>query len=165
MAQPTPIRHERLGGGNRILEVESLLPIPLEEVFPFFAEAGNLERITPPELAFDIITPLPVKMAPGTVLDYRLRLAGVPFRWRSRIAVWDPPFRFLDEQLAGPYAEWVHLHTFEATPEGTRVRDRVRYRLPLHPPSLLVAGLVRRQLRRIFTYRTRAVRELLVPPS
>lgn len=165
MVQPIPIRHERLGGGNRILETETLLPAPLDEVFPFFAEAENLERITPPELAFDIVTPLPVKMATGTVLDYRLRLAGIPFRWRSHIAVWDPPFRFVDEQWVGPYAEWVHLHTFESAPEGTWVRDRVRYRLPLHPSSLLVAALVRRQLHRIFTYRARAVRELLVRPS
>jgi ligand-binding SRPBCC domain-containing protein len=161
VTQPASIRHDRLGGGNRILEAETLVPLPLAEVFAFFAEAGNLQRITPPELAFHIETPLPVKMATGTVLDYRLRLAGVPFRWRSRISLWDPPFRFLDEQLMGPYAEWIHLHTFEVVPEGTRVRDRVRYRLPLHPVGLLVAPLVTRQLHRIFSYRERAVRELL----
>ena len=161
VVQPAPIRHSRLGGANRILEVETLVPLSLDEVFPFFAQAENLQRITPPELQFHIETALPVKMALGTVLDYRLRLAGVPFRWRSRITVWDPPHRFLDEQLRGPYREWIHLHTFEETPEGTRVTDRVRYRLPLHPLSLPAAPLVRRQLHRIFTYRETAVRELL----
>lgn len=161
VVQPSSIRHDRLGGGNRILEAETLVPLPPDQVFPFFAEAGNLQRITPPELAFHIETPLPVKMGTGTLLDYRLRLAGVPFRWRSRISIWDPPFRFLDEQLRGPYAEWLHLHTFEGVPEGTRVRDRVRYRLPLHPASLPVAPLVTRQLHRIFSYRERAVRTLL----
>lgn len=161
MGQPPPIRHSRLGDGNRILEVETFLPLPVDQVFPFFAEAGNLQRITPPELRFHIETPLPVKMKPGTFLDYRLRLAGVPFRWRSRITVWEPPHRFLDEQLSGPYEEWIHLHTFEETPDGTRVTDRVRYRLPLHPLSLPAAPLVERQLHRIFSYREQAVRELI----
>ena len=161
VVQPAPIRHSRLDDGNRVLEVETILPLPLDRVFPFFAEAGNLQRITPPELRFHIETPLPVKMKRGTLLDYRLRLAGVPFRWRSRISVWDPPHRFLDEQLRGPYEEWIHLHTFAETPNGTRVTDRVRYRLPLHPLSLPAAPLVRRQLHRIVTFRERAVRELI----
>lgn len=161
MVQPSPIRHARLVDGNRTLEVETLLPLPLDQVFPFFAEAGNLQRITPPELQFHIETPLPVKMKQGTLLNYRLRLAGVPFRWRSRISVWDPPRRFLDEQLRGPYKEWVHLHTFEETSTGTRIIDRVRYRLPFHPLSLPAAPLVQRQLHRIFTYREQAVRGLV----
>lgn len=161
VAQTASIRHHRLGGGNRILEAETLVPRRLDDVFPFFAEAGNLQRITPPELSFHIETPLPVKMDTGVLLDYRLRLAGVPFRWRSRISLWDPPFRFLDEQLTGPYAEWVHLHTFERVPEGTRVRDRVRYRLPLHPASVLATPLITRQLHRIFSFRERAIQEIL----
>lgn len=165
MVHAPPIRHARLSHGNRILEAETVVPFPLADVFPFFAEAGNLERITPPELRFHIETPLPVKMAAGTILDYRLRLAGVPFRWRSRISVWDPPHRFVDEQLVGPYREWIHLHTFEPTREGTRVLDRVRYRLPLHPLSLPVAPLVQRQLHRIFTFREEVIRTVFAAES
>jgi ligand-binding SRPBCC domain-containing protein len=161
MSTAPAIHHTRLPRGNSILEVETLLPLPVDEVFPFFAEAGNLQRITPPELNFDLLTPLPVPMEAGTLIEYRLRLFGVPFRWRTRIALWDPPHRFVDEQLHGPYREWIHLHEFEPTPGGTRMRDRVRYRLPLHPFSLPAALLVRRQLDRIFRFRAEAIGDAL----
>lgn len=144
------------------LERSLELPLAVEDVFPFFADAGNLERITPPELGFEILTPLPLIMAQGAILDYRVRLFGVPMRWRSRIARWDPPTEFVDEQLIGPYREWHHTHRFEPLPGGTRVIDRVRYRLPLEPLSLPAHPLVRRQLRRIFDYRARVLREVLL---
>jgi ligand-binding SRPBCC domain-containing protein len=138
------------------------LSLPIDEVFAFFAEAGNLERITPPELRFEILTPLPVEMRRGTLLEYRLRLFGLPFRWRTRIAAWDPPQGFIDVQLSGPYAVWEHTHVFAATGTGTLVDDHVRYRLPLSPPGDLAYPLVRRQLARIFSYRQDVVREALL---
>ncbi len=161
MSMAPAIHHTRLPQGNGILEVETRLPLPVDEVFPFFADAGNLQRITPPELDFDVLTPLPVPMEIGTLIEYRLRLVGVPFRWRTRIALWDPPHRFLDEQIEGPYREWIHLHEFEPTVEGTRMRDRVRYRLPLHPLSRPAAALVRHRLDRIFRFRADAIRDAL----
>jgi len=138
------------------------LPLPLDAVFPFFAAAENLERITPPELRFKILTPMPVDMQLGTLLDYKLSLFGVSFRWHTKIAAWEPPRRFVDVQLRGPYALWAHTHTFEETESGTLVDDHVRYRLPLSPLGELAFPLVRRQLERIFTYRREAVRAALL---
>ena len=158
----TEIVHRRLVRGHRILETQTFLPLPREDVFPFFAAAENLERITPPELRFAIVSPTPVEIAKGSLIDYRLRLLRVPFRWQTRISVWDPPYRFVDEQLAGPYHSWVHLHSFEAVEGGTLMLDRVRYRLPLHPLGSLALPLIRRQLTRIFRFRATAVQQLLV---
>jgi ligand-binding SRPBCC domain-containing protein len=138
------------------------VPLPVEDVFPFFAEAGNLQRITPPELGFEILTPQPVEMRRGTLLEYRLSLFGVPFHWRTEIAAWDPPHGFIDVQLSGPYAVWEHTHAFAATETGTLIDDQVRYRLPLSPLGDVAYPLVRRQLGRIFAYRQRAVTAALL---
>jgi len=141
------------------------LPLPIDEVFAFFAEAANLGRITPPELRFEILTPAPVHMRRGTLLDYRLGLFGIRFRWRTRIAAWDPPHGFIDVQVSGPYALWEHTHVFVATAAGTLIDDRVRYRLPLSPLGEIASPVVRRQLARIFAYRQDAVREALLGAS
>ena len=127
----------------------------LETTFGFFADAGNLQRLTPPWLDFAVLTPPPVVMARGTIIDYRLRVHGVPIRWRTEIAEWQPPVRFVDVQVRGPYRHWRHTHTFTPVPGGTLVEDDVRYR----PIGGRVADVlfVRRDLERIFTYRQASI--------
>jgi ligand-binding SRPBCC domain-containing protein len=146
----------------RTLTREQLLPRPRSEVFSFFARAENLERITPPSLRFQILTPLPIVMQPGTLIDYRLRLLGVPFHWQTLIEVYEPETCFVDVQLAGPYARWRHTHRFEEVAGGTRMRDEVAYALPMGPLGELAhALLVERHLRGIFDYRQQVIaREL-----
>jgi ligand-binding SRPBCC domain-containing protein len=138
------------------------LPLPRERVFPFFADAANLQLITPPELGFRIVTPTPVVMAEGALIRYRLRLMGIPFSWLTRIAAWDPPHAFVDEQLQGPYRVWIHTHRFcdmpSGTSPGTRIDDEVQFELPLFPLGEVAAPLVRLQIRRIFAYRAAAIR-------
>jgi ligand-binding SRPBCC domain-containing protein len=133
-----------------------------EEVFEFFADASNLEQITPPELNFHILTPLPIEMRTGTLIDYQLRLYGFPMKWRTEITLWQPPEVFVDTQLKGPYQKWVHRHTFtEIEGRQTQIDDEVIFRLPLEPLSLLGLPLIRRQLDYIFDYRQKKVAELL----
>ena len=155
------IEHGRLDDGTHYLETRTELPQPIADVFAFFANAENLECITPPELAFRILTPTPITVREGTLIDYRLRLFGVPFRWRTRIVEWQPDTQFVDEQLRGPYQHWRHRHTFETSETGTRMTDRVEYRLPLQLIGNIALPLVRRQLDRIFRYRARAIRKEL----
>jgi ligand-binding SRPBCC domain-containing protein len=159
--ETTRIRHGTVRKEDWFLETETFLPAKIDEVFAFFANAENLERITPPELAFQILTPTPILMQEGTVIDYRLRLFGVPFGWRTRITRWRPNDRFIDEQIRGPYARWTHVHSFSASSDGTHMRDRVEYRLPFQPAGRIALPLVRRQLDRIFRYRASAIQQLL----
>ncbi len=138
-----------------VLTREQRLLAPPEQVFPFFGDALNLEAITPPWLGFRVITPGPIEMAAGTLIEYRLKLHGVPIRWRTRIAAWEPPVRFVDEQMSGPYKLWHHTHDFEPLADGgTLMRDTVRYALPLGPLGEIAhRALVRGDLARIFDYR------------
>src|SRR3954469_5401117 len=130
-----------------VLEREVSLPAPRARVFSFFADARNLERLTPPSLRFEISTPGEIRMGPGAIIDYRLCISGIPVRWRSVIEIWEPPFRFVDVQVRGPYASWRHVHTFDEMPGGTMMRDRVEYSLPFGPLGALAHRLfVARQL-------------------
>ena len=138
------------------------LPRPQEEVFRFFSDARNLQRITPDFLRFEVLTPGPIEMRAGALIDYRLNLRGIPFRWRTEITSWEPPFRFTDVQVRGPYAEWVHTHTFEDVDEGTMVRDSVRYRLwgPGLVTRIINRILVAPDTKRIFEFRHHALEEI-----
>ena len=147
--------------GGHVFEISTHVARPLPEVFAFFSDASNLERITPPELRFELTTPTPLDMKVGSLIDYRLRLFGVSFGWRTRIAEWEPGVKFVDEQLKGPYAEWIHTHSFRADANGTWVGDNVQYRLPLFPLGEIALPIVKLQLHRIFSYRTRRIAELL----
>lgn len=144
------------------LERRQHLRLPVDQVFAFFAEAHNLERITPPWLRFELLAPGPVDMGVGTLIDYRLHVHRVPIRWTSRIEEWEPGRGFVDRQVRGPYRLWHHRHAFAAQDGGTFVRDEVDYALPLGRLGELAHPLfVRRDLDRIFAYRHRAAAEQL----
>lgn len=146
----------------REFEVELWLPQPRDEVFAFFSNAGNLDTITPPWLKFRTITQLPIEMHVGAVIDYKLRIHGFPMRWRSKITAWEPPQRFVDEQIRGPYRLWIHEHTFTELDGGTLVRDHLRYAIPLD--RFAYPWLVRRDIKRIFRYRSEMLQRRFVVP-
>ena len=138
------------------------LDLPRKEVFDFFSDAGNLEKITPPELNFQITTPQPFEIKQGTLIDYKLKLRGIPMKWRTEISVWNPPHSFTDRAIKGPYKQWIHRHTFTELGENkTLIEDEVKYRLPLEPLGDLAHWLVRRELNHIFDFRQKAVEEIL----
>lgn len=140
------------------LKIEQCFPRPLEEVFSFFADAHNLEVITPPWLHFQTLTPGPIEMKRGTLIDYRLRLHGVPVRWQSEITAWDAPHRFVDVQCRGPYRLWIHEHTFVACNDGLLVRDEIEYAVP---GGVLVQKLLAApELKKIFDYRCQKLQEI-----
>ncbi len=139
------------------------LPLPLDKVFPFFADAGNLSRITPPWLNFTMSTSGDILMRDGTLIDYTIKWMRLPIRWKTRIAMYNPPRQFRDEQLQGPYLKWVHTHRFWPEDQGTVIFDEVLYRLPLGALGVLMHRiLIRRQLTEIFTFRQRVIPELLL---
>ena len=132
----------------------------LPEVFAFFSSAHNLEAITPPELQLDVLTQGDITMRDGAIIDYRLKVRGVPLKWKTRILRWDPPFGFVDDQVSGPYSIWHHIHTF--TDEGDRVRmdDEVLYRVPFWPLGAVAAPWVTKEVDRIFAYRSKKIQEI-----
>lgn len=146
------------------LERVQRVPRPLDEVFAFFGDAHNLEAITPSFLRFRVLTPAPIAMGPGTSIDYQLALFGVPFRWRTRIEVFEPGRRFVDLQVRGPYRRWHHRHEFVDLGPATLVIDVVDYELPLGPLGTLAhAVFVRPALERIFDHRRAAIAARLGP--
>jgi ligand-binding SRPBCC domain-containing protein len=144
-----------------VLKRRKVIERPQEEVFDFFADAANLEKITPPELNFHIISPQPIDIRKGAFIDYKLRLRGFPITWKTEITQWNPPFDFIDTALKSPYKQWIHLHTFETGENGeTIMEDIVRYRLPLEPLGDIGLFLVKRELKYIFDYRYKIIEEI-----
>jgi ligand-binding SRPBCC domain-containing protein len=136
------------------LKQKQVLSRPLKEVFAFFARPENLQQITPPELGFQIITPSPIVMEKGSLIDYQIRLSGLPFRWRTLISSYNPPHEFVDEQIKGPYSFWHHRHQFYAEGDETVIEDTVTYTIPFGILGRIVHTLfIRAKLRKIFEYR------------
>ena len=144
------------------LTADTWIDVTRENVFPFFADAANLQILTPPWLFFTIETPLPIDMYPGRQITYRIKLRGIPMRWVSEISAYEPPNMFVDEQKRGPYRKWVHTHHFVEERGGTRLLDQVDFDTAA---SFLVGGLVARDLRRIFTYRHETLLRLFNQPT
>ncbi len=150
-----------LGDPAHELVFEQWVPRPPEEVFPFFSDARNLEKLTPGFLRFSVLEVTPPELGEGTVIDYKLSLRGIPMRWRSVIEAWDPPRSFTDRQTRGPYGSWRHTHEFEPVRGGTLLRDRIRYTMPAGALGETVAGgFVRRDVERIFAFRRARIAEL-----
>lgn len=138
-------------GATFLLTRQLFLPKPIDIVFPFFADALNLEQLTPPWVYFEVLTPPPIEMQVGLRIDYRIRVRRIPLRWQSEITAWEPPHRFVDEQRRGPYRMWIHEHTFESCDGGTLVGDRVQY--AVIGGRLVQKLFVGPDLERIFNYR------------
>jgi ligand-binding SRPBCC domain-containing protein len=132
-----------------------------EEVFAFFSDAFQLQTLTPSWLHFCVLTPSPIHLQEGALIDYRLRVHGFPLRWQSLICQWDPPLGFTDLQIRGPYRHWKHQHIFEATNGGTRCRDIIDYEV--YGGTIVHSLFVRRDLLAIFAFRHQALRELFFP--
>lgn len=147
-------------------DAEMWVPVSVDVVFAFFADTVNLDRMTPPWVHFRTVTPQPIEMRAGLILEHQLRIRGMPIRWKSEISVWQPPTRFVDEQRSGPYKFWTHRHDFAAENGGTWIRDHIDY----CPRGWLLAPLVNRwlvapDLRRVFAHRHQKIREALAPGS
>lgn len=142
-------------------ESELWLPQSPEQIFPFFADAGNLERITPPWLHFHVLSPQPIDMQVGTLIDYKLRLRGMPIRWRTEISAWEPPFRFVDRQIKGPYRCWIHEHRFIEQDGGTLCVDHVDY--DMRCGRWLNKLVVQRDITRIFSFRRSQLKQQFTP--
>lgn len=137
---------------------QQIIQAPLAEVFRFFSDAANLEHLTPPWLGFEVLTPAPIEMAPGALIDYRLRWRGVPLRWRTEIEIWEPARRFVDRQIRGPYRLWRHEHLFEEHRGGTMVEDRIEYAAIGGRLAHWLA--VDRDVETIFAYRRQALQSI-----
>ena len=143
------------------IQAELWLDYPIDQVFDFFQKAENLERITPADLQFKIVTPGPIELKEGAFIDYRIKLHGLPFPWRTQITNWEPPHRFTDSQLRGPYVSWIHTHTFEERDGGTLMKDHVEYIVPGGPISPLIHKLfVRKNVENIFKYRNEVIQNI-----
>ena len=158
---PTVFRRD----GEYILTARARIPRPLPEVFAFFSDAQNLAKLTPANMHFTILTPGEIEMRPGAIIDYKLKVRGLPVRWRTEITAWKPPERFEDLQVKGPFRQWIHEHRFVEEEGSTLMQDRVRYKVW---GGCLVHWLVKRDNAKVFAYRNRVIKSLFaeqVPPS
>ena len=144
-----------------VIRTSQFIARDLETTFAFFADVANLQKLTPPWLDFSITTPQPIAMHEGTLIDYRLKLRGIPIRWRSVISEWHPPHSFVDEQVHGPYTFWRHRHSFTTRGDGTVVADEVRYRVF---GGVVANVFVKRDLATIFAHRQEALLAALDVP-
>lgn len=151
----------RHGNGYRLFS-SARVHAPITRVFEFFSDAGNLDLLTPPYLRFEILTPRRITMMVGRLIDYRLKLRGIPIRWQSEITAWDPPYRFVDEQRRGPYRFWIHEHRFAEVDGGTEIIDQVDYAVP--GGRLMHRLFVRGDLQRIFEFRRQRLEEYFLTP-
>ncbi len=143
------------------LQKEQIISQPLSTVFSFFDQPENLSLLTPKSMRFIILTPSPIQMKTGAEIDYRIWLMGIPLKWKTLITLYEPPFRFVDEQVKGPYQYWHHLHTFKDLGGRTLMQDEVRYALPYGPLGEMAHCLwVKRQLNTIFDFRYKKIEEL-----
>ena len=134
---------------------------PIEDVFEFFSKPDNLSVITPPRLGFKILTPTPIYMSTGRLIDYKIYLMGIPIHWRTLITDFDPPHMFVDQQIKGPYTMWHHTHTFQKVDGGVEIKDRVVYSIPFSILGRLLNFLwIRKDLENIFNYRKKVIDEL-----
>ncbi len=146
---------------NYNFQAETIFQKPIEEIFRFFSKAENLEVITPPHLKFKILTPLPIEMKKGALIEYQLKIYYIPVHWITEITVWEPPYRFVDVQRKGPYRRWIHEHKFEAIANGTRMTDIVEYAVPGGIWAPLINHLfVKRDIQKIFSFRQQKCQEL-----
>jgi ligand-binding SRPBCC domain-containing protein len=146
------------------LTSRQLVPYPLNEVFPFFSKPENLGLLTPENLGFQILTPSPVCMKEGAIIDYAITIASVPVRWTTLITSYEPPYRFIDVQLKGPYAYWRHTHSFSETDDGTLITDEVDYAMPFGLAGKIIhTAMIRRQLKNIFRNRGYAIEKIFPP--
>ncbi|MFV0445552.1 MAG: SRPBCC family protein [Planctomycetaceae bacterium] len=161
LAKSSPVEIGPHPNQRGLYQIESRLwlPRPIDEVFAFFSDAANLESLTPPWLRFEIVTPQPISMQTGQLIDYRLTLRGLPLKWRSEILDWDPPRQFVDEMRRGPYRHWHHRHVFEPRDGGTDIIDVVDYAVP--GGAFINWLLVQRDLHTIFEFRRQTLIELL----
>ncbi len=144
-----------------VLIKDTTINRPLNEVFDFFSKVENLNSITPPDMHFKILSPLPIHIQKGTLIDYKIKVNGIPFKWKTEISEWEPPYRFIDKQLNGPYNTWIHEHIFEERNGVTHMRDIVHFRSPgwiLEP--LINKLFIEKKVRAIFNYREEKLKEL-----
>ena len=145
------------------LKKEQKISKNILEVFDFFSKPENLKTITPAKLSFNIITPTPIFMSKGTVIDYTIRLFKIPIHWRTLITKYDPPHEFIDEQIKGPYNFWHHTHKFKQVDGGVEISDKVIYSIPMGIIGQVLHFLwIKRDLEKIFLYRKKVIEDLLV---
>ena len=145
------------------LSVSHRVNAPIEKVFDFFSKPENLSKITPKKMGFNVLTPLPITMERGALIDYTIKVMGFPLRWRTLITSYDPPNKFVDEQLKGPYSFWHHTHTFEPVNDGVIINDVIKYSIPLGFIGRIMHFLwIKNDLNKVFNFRKKVIDEIFV---